>query len=447
MRQILRLFFVSLFITSCDKGEVSLEDKIDRQLSQLDLSNKPGIEVFVKKDTNVLYHKAFGKSDLKSNQDLNINSVFNIASVSKEFTAIAILQLAEKGKLNVDDTITKYIQGLPNQYNTIKIEHLLSHTSGIKRYMDMEWAENEANKQFDSINEVIRYYKKDSLNFNPGGLHSYANMNYLMLSSIIESVSNKSYETYLDEYIFEPLGMNDTFFPEDGKTYPEKPIGYEVKESELVIARPHSYTQAKGPGGIHTTAMDLVKWYDGLANYKIISKESLDKAWSSYTLNEGAKSEYGFGFYNDEKFGQPSIFHNGFIFGYSTSDLYFPKDDLLILVFSNISDINTINTNDIAFDLASIVYEDAVVVLETSLLDTYVGTYQMEPGFEVVVTRNENTLFVEVDNQPANELASTSETTFRVKDFPAKVEFQISDSGEIRLLLSRGTKQFKGIKK
>jgi CubicO group peptidase (beta-lactamase class C family) len=447
MRQILELLLVSLFLTSCGKGEISLEDKIDRQLSLLELSDKPGIEVFVKKDTAVLYHKSFGKSDLKTNQDLNINSVYNIASVSKEFTAVAILQIAETGKLSVGDTITKYIKGLPNQYNNIKIEHLLSHTSGIKRYMDMEWAENEANKHFNSTNEVIQYYKKDSLSFIPGQFHSYANMNYLMLSSIIETVSNKPYETYLDEYIFKPLGMNDTFFPEDGKTYTEKPMGYEVKESELVMARPHSYTQAKGPGGIHTTAMDLAKWYDGLANFKIISKESLNKAWSLYTLNEGAKSEYGFGFYNDEKFGQRSIFHNGFIFGYATSDLYFPKDDLLILVFSNISDINTINTNDIAFDLASILYQDAVVVLETSLLDTFVGTYQMEPGFEAVVTRNENVLFIEVDNQPANELAATSETTFRVKDFPAKVEFQITEAGEIRLLLSRGTNQFKGIKK
>jgi CubicO group peptidase (beta-lactamase class C family) len=447
MKQVLMLFSVSLFLTACGKGEMGLEDKIDRQLSQLDLSKKPGIEVLVKKDSAVLYHKAFGKADLEADQDLSLNSVYNIASVSKEFTAVAILQLAEKGQLSLGDSITKYIQGLPKPYDSVKIEHLLSHSSGITRYMDMAWAENEANKQFDSINGLIQYYIKDSLNFVPGQAHSYANMNYVMLGSIIETVSNKPYETYLDEHIFKPLEMNATFFPEDGKTYAEKPVGYEMKGSELVIARPHSYTQSKGPGGIHTTAMDLAKWYGGLADYKLISKESLDKAWSSYTLNDGAKSEYGFGFYNDEKFGQASIFHNGFIFGYSTSDLYFPKDKVLILVFSNLSDINTINTNDIAFDLASIVYEDAVVVLETSLLDTYVGTYQMEPGFEVVVSRKDNTLFVEVDKQPANELAATSETTFRVKDFPAKVAFQTSENGNISLLLSRGAKQFKGIKK
>jgi len=160
------------------------------------------------------------------------------------------------------------------------------------------------------------------------------------------------------------------------------------------------------------------------------------KAWSAYKLNDGGESIYGYGFYKDEKFGKPSIFHNGFIFGFSTSDLYFPEDDLLILVFSNISDINTVNTNENVFDIASIIYEDAQVQIEESILDSYVGSYQMKAGFKARVYREGKTLFIEVDGQPANELAANSSTKFRVKDFPAKAEFSVSNENTVQILLS-----------
>ena len=448
MRQILWALLFSLIITSCGKDrEISLGDKIDRQLQVLNVNDKPGVEVFVKRDTSIIYHKAFGKSNLQTNENLEINSVFNLASISKEFTAVSILQLVEQKKLNLTDSLHLFLPDIPSQYKFITVENLLSHTSGIKRHTDMSWAENEADRKFESNSDVIKYFLTDSLDFKPNTRHAYANMNYIILGHIIEKVSHMSYQDYLKQNIFDPLEMNQTFFPKDGQSIPNKPVGYEIKEESIVLARPYSYTQSKGPGSIHTTANDMARWYKGLISHKVISKESLDRAWSSYILSSGEKSNYGFGFYNDEKFGQTSIFHNGFIFGFSSSDLYFPKDDYLILVLSNISDINTINTNKIAFDIASVIYENATVQLDVELLDSYVGTYKMDEGFKAKVSREGLKLFISVDGGPADELSANTKTKFRVKDFPAKAEFNPSnDGGKMKIFLSNGSDQFHGVK-
>ncbi len=448
MKYIYWILLFGLIITSCGKDqEVSIEQKIDRQLKALSLMGKPGVEVLVKMDSSLLYHKAFGKANLKTNEDLKINSVFDIASISKEFTAISILQLVEQGKLSLQDSLRKFLPNFPTEENVITIENLLSHSTGIKRHTNLSWAENEANKQFSNSYDVIQFFQKDSLDFKPGEQYSYRNMNYIILGYIIEQVSGRSYEEYIQTNIIDPLDMSETFFPKDGQSIASKPNGYEVKDSVFVSARPHSYTQSRGPGSIHSTANDLAKWYDGLINHKIISQASLQQAWSSFKLTNKGESNYGYGFFNDEKFGQTSIFHNGFIFGFSTSDLYFPKDDLLILVFSNLSDVSSINTNEIAFDIASIIYEGAQIQLDETILDSYVGTYLMDEGFKAKVYREGLVLFVELDGQPADELVANTKTKFRVKDFPAKVEFsQSSENGDMRMFLSNGPERYEGIK-
>lgn len=425
----------------------SLEQKIDSIIDILSFKNKPGVEIFVKTKSKVLYHKAFGNSDLDLKKDLKINSVYNIASVSKEFTSMSILQLAESGKLSLTDDVKKYLPDFPNEESIITIENLLTHTSGIKRHTTLAWAENEANKNFKNTIDVINYFKQDTLEFKPNKRHSYANMNYIILAYIIEKVSGLSYQEYIKENIFEPLNMTNTFYPTDGQIISNKPIGYETKNGDFVRHRPHSHTQSRGPGSIHSTAMDLAKWYNGLVNFKVVSKELLYKTWSPYKVLNKVISNYGYGFYTDEKFGKLSVFHNGFIFGYSTSDLYFPEDDLLILVFSNISDINSINTNTIAFEVASVIYEDLKVKLDAELLDSYVGIYKMDKGFKVTVSRKGLALFISLDGGPADELSANTITKFRVKDFPAKAEFIPSnDGGKMKIFLSNGSEQYYGTK-
>ncbi len=440
------LAILAIFFFNIIQGQ-NIEQSIDSIIEVQSLNNKPGLEILIKRKSDVLYHKAFGKSDLELNKNLNINSVYDIASVSKEFTAISILQLAERGQLELTNDVRKFIPDFPTQENNITIENLLSHTSGIKRHTNISWAENEASKQFKNSIDVINYFKQDSLNFKPNTKHSYVNMNYILLGHIIEKVSGKTYEEYIENNILEPLNMTDTFFPKDGQNITNKPRGYEKENNDFVPHRPHSYSQSKGPGAIHSTARDLAKWYEGLATFKVISKESLYKAWQPYKVNDIELSNYGYGFYTDKKFGKLSVFHNGFIFGYSTSDLYFPEDDLLILVFSNVSDINTINTNTIIFDIASTIYKSEVPELTAETLDTYVGTYRMKQGFGARVFREGLQLLITVDGGKADKLFPETKTLFMVKDFPAKAEFMPStNGGKMGIVLSMGPDRFEGNK-
>ena len=440
------LSIFTIFFLNIVQGQ-NIEQSIDSLMAKQSWNDKPGVEIFVKNKSKVLYHKAFGIADLESKNKLEINSVYDIASVSKEFTAISILQLVERKQLELNDDIRKFIPDFPTQENIITIENLLTHTSGIKRHTDLNWAENEASKEFKKSIDVINYFKQDSLDFLPNQRHSYVNMNYILLGHIIEKISGKTYEEYIRKNIFEPLNMSNTFFPKDGQNITNKPKGYEKENNDFVPHRPHSYSQSKGPGAIHSTANDLAKWYEGLATFKIISKESLYKAWQPYRVNDIELSNYGYGFYTDKKFGKFAVFHNGFIFGYSTSDLYFPEDDVLILVFSNVSDLNTINTNTIIFDIASIIYQSAVPKLTAELLDTYVGNYKMKEGFGAKVYREGMQLIIAVDGGKADKLFPETNTLFMVKDFPAKAEFIPStNGGKMGIVLSMGPNRFEGAK-
>jgi CubicO group peptidase (beta-lactamase class C family) len=297
-----------------------------------------------------------------------------------------------------------------------------------------------------TLEEAINYFKKDTILFSPGERHDYSNINFTLLGRIIEKVSGKSFPDYIEEYIFKPLEMTNSSIPVEGQVIPNLATGYEFKDDKIVYARYHSLNQTWGTSGIHTTVDDLAKWFEGLMNSKVVSRETLIKAWTPFTLNSGEQSIYGFGFYPDIKFNRTSIVHNGFIFGYSTSDMYFPEDDLLILVASNISEIKKINTNTIAYDIAASIYKDEVLVLNEDVLDTYVGTYNMVEGFKTKVFRKDSTLYVEVAGNTANELIATSETKFKVKDFPAEVEFEVLKENGIKIFLSRGTSKFQGIK-
>jgi len=423
------------------------KEQIDSILNNSVKSDGPGAIIFIKQKGKVLYEKAFGKANIENNVDMSTKNAFNIGSVSKEFTAMSILQLLEKGKLSLEDNVNSYLPNYSKNGDKIKIKHLLSHTSGLKSHTDTIWANTDARKYFDSSKDVLNYFKNDIVQFEAGENYDYCNVNFNLLAFIIEKASGLTYTDYVNENIFKPLGMMNSYIPNEGQLIPNLATGYELKNNEIVYARFHSINQTRGSSSIHTTVEDLSKWYEGLMNSKVISRENLIKAWTPFTLNTGEKSTYGYGFYSDTKFNKTSIFHNGFIFGYSTSDMYFPEDDLLILVVSNISDINVINTNTILFDIASSIYKSNIPELTADLLDTYVGTYQIDKGFKVKIYREGITLFIEFDGQKADILVAETETSFRVKDFPAKAEFiQASENKEMKILLSNGPEKYEGTK-
>ncbi len=422
-------------------------EQIDSIIKNTVKIDGPGAIVFIKQKGKVLYEKAFGKANIENNVDMSTKNAFNIGSVSKEFTAMSILQLLEKGKLSLEDNINSYIPNYSKNGDIIKIKHLLSHTSGLQSHTDTIWANTDGRKYFKSTLDVLNYFKKDTIKFKPGEKHDYCNVNFNLLAHIIEKASGMEYAEYIEENIFKPLGMANSYVPNEGQVIPNLATGYEFKDNKVVYARYHSLNQTRGSSSIHTTVDDLAKWYEGLMSSKVVTRENLIKAWTPFTQNSGENAVYGYGFYSDKKFNKTSIYHNGFIFGYSTSDMYFPEDDLLILVVSNISDINVINTNTIIFDIASTIYKSEVPELTSELLDTYVGTYKMKQGFGAKVSREGMQLLISVDGGKDDKLFPETETLFLVKDFPAKVEFiPPTNGGKMGIVLSMGPNRFEGIK-
>ncbi|WP_299278189.1 serine hydrolase [uncultured Psychroserpens sp.] len=445
MKIITSIFFI--LCSSISLAQVNSAE-IDRIINNVVKTNGPGAIVYVKQKGKVLYEKAFGKSNIELNVDMKTKNTFNIASISKEFTAMSILQLMEKGKLSLEDNLNKYLPNYSKNGDKIKIKHLLSHTSGLKSHTDTIWANTDGRRYFESMENVLNYFKKDVIKFEPGERHDYCNLNFNVLAYIIEQTSGMSYSEYVEEHIFKPLDMTDSYIPNEGQVIPNLSTGYELKDNKIVYARYHSLNQTRGSSSIHTTVQDLAKWYEGLMNSKVVSRTTLRKAWSPFVLNNGMSEVYGYGFYSGEKFNKTAIFHNGFIFGYSTSDMYFPEDDLLILVASNISDINVINTNNIIFDIAANIYKKNTPKLTAGTLDSYVGNYRMKEGFGAKVFREGLQLFIIVSDGKPDKLFPESQTVFMVKDFPAKAEFLPSenDSGEMGIILSRGADRFEGIK-
>ena len=263
-----------------------LNKKFDEVLSFFK-ADEPGGTVLVAKDGEVIYQKAFGKADLELDVDVTLNSKFGIASATKPFTAAAILKLVEEGKLSLKDDITKFIKDYPTHGHTITIEHLLTHTSGIHNYNDnfQEFMKIES-IEYSRV-EFIDVFKNKPMNFASGTNYRYNNSGYFLLGYIIEIVSGKSYGEYLDKEFFEPLGMKDTELNFSEKLIKNRANGYDLLSDKGYTNRQYSSNTftASSTGGIISTVRDLNLWYNALMNYKIISKETLEKSNDPIQIN------------------------------------------------------------------------------------------------------------------------------------------------------------------
>lgn len=300
--------------------------------------------VLVAQDGKIQFHEATGKRRFESNEILQKNDISELASISKQFTAMVIMMLKERGKLNFDDPISKYVQ-VP--YPNITIRHLLTHTSGLPDYqavMDKYWDKSKVAGN-PEILEYLNLYKPPAL-FQPGEKYTYSNTGYVLLASIAEKAAGKDFIEMCRDWIFKPLKMRET----DIRTLEAKAkvknfaAGHQKNEQGNYVNanKFHSsdYTvwlgNRKGPGRISSTALDLLKWDSALYTEKLIKKETLAEAFSSGTLNNGNKINYGFGWeVLNDKSGNKYVQHTGGNPGYSTIIIRFISEKRTIIIFCN----------------------------------------------------------------------------------------------------------------
>lgn len=287
--------------------------------------------ILVAQGSNIIFDKAFGMADYDNNIPNKTGTVFEIASITKQFTAAAILMLQEKELLNIQDPISKYIPDYPNG-DEIKIYNLLDHTSGIHDYVNS--VESRGNEEhIYTLEELIELFKNEPLDFDTGTEFEYSNSNYILLGYIIEKVSKKNYKEYIEENILKPLNLSSTGFLSNKVAMKDKAIGYDTidnsqNEYEKAIDTEGSFIASAGE--IYSTVEDLYRWEEGLYAGKIINKQSLKEM---FTPN---LSTYGYGWFIDENSkGNMSVSHGGNLSGYTSYVKRNVDKKYLIIILSN----------------------------------------------------------------------------------------------------------------
>jgi CubicO group peptidase (beta-lactamase class C family) len=405
--------------------------------------------ILVAKGGNIIYQQALGYADFNSKRPLNDSSVFELASVSKQFTAMGIMICKERGLLSYDDNIKKFFPGLP--YDNITVRNLLTHTSGIPSYEDQfekKWDRKKIAFNKDVI--AMLQQEKDTLFFKPGSKWQYSNTGFALLASIIEKVSGISYNNFMAKNIFQPLGMTHTYIyntrRSTGKIPANYALGYVYSDSLKRYILPDSLTRddivyyldgIAGDGCVNSTTGDLLKWDRALYKNKLVSQSSLDEMLSPLVQMSARDSTgfYGYGVMVQPKSPRGKVVsHTGGWPGYATLLIRRTDIDETIIVLSNNETMN----GNLRAGLESIVadedllmpYEHKEIKIDPALIDRYVGKYSA--FLTLVLIKKDGKLYRHRDGTADIELRPESNTKFFYADgSDRQIEFEVDSNGKV----------------
>jgi len=539
-----KLFSLLLLAFAFASSAQSLTADFDAMLKAKFKPGESGAVALVAKAGKPIYRQAFGMADMENNIPMRPEHVFEVGSITKQFTAVSILMLMEQGKLKLDDPVTKFIPSFPMHGHTITIHHLLTHTSGIKSYTGMEkWTKTW--RQDMKPMEMIDLFKNEPMDFAPGEKWSYNNSAYFMLGYIIEVVSGIPYPEFLEKNIFTPLGLKNTYYGSQSKIIRNRAQGYQ-KQGEFVNAEYLSFTQPYSAGSILSNVDDLLTWQLAVNANKLLKKETYQLAFTPVKLNNGKPQEYGYGWGIGDVNGSATIEHSGGIFGFATNEIYLPKEDMYVVLLTNCdcSDPTDLSTRMagkaigkpypdpvakikldpawaknltgvydfedgatryitlegdqmysqrtggskfkvLPFDKNTFVFEEGLssltfvtegntvkeiqmknralvtkgkksdkplpsrmeIPVDAGVLQQYAGTYEIQPGFNLVMTVEDGHLMSQATGQGKFELFAESPTKFFLKVVDAQVEFTKNADGKFDLVLHQGGQKIPGKRK
>lgn len=293
-------------------------------------ASDPGAVVVAMRDGEVVYIGGRGSAELGSGRVVTPDTPFRIASVSKMFTAMAVMMLAEEGKLSFDDPVTTHVSDFPAYGDGITIRQLLHHTSGLEAY------EHEVPDEYPGFvldRDVLDILKKfEGTKFAPGSEFQYSNAGYALLTVIVEEVSGQRYDVFMRERVFAPLGMTSTVVVRDAlESVPDRAIGYRMERRKYMEFDTTPTSLVMGDGGIYSTARDFAKWEKGLREYALVSREMMEQAYTGSAQNPG----YGFGWENEMVGGVRQVGHSGNSAGFAADYRRVPEKGLAVAVFMN----------------------------------------------------------------------------------------------------------------
>ena len=423
--------FLSLFIllilsfeslSAQNKQEKESIKKLDRFIAEKFGSVSPGCAVLVAKGNEVIYEKAFGISNIELNVPMKPEMIFRIGSITKQFTAIAVLQLVERGKINLQDSLQKFVPSFPYKGHTITIENLLTHTSGIKDYSVLDAHIPNAIRIEFPAKIVIDSLGNLPLNFTPSSRYEYSNSNYFLLGYIIERLSGKSYKDHLQENVFKPAGLFNTWYDSPTQIIPNRVSGYTKSDLHFYNADYISMSLVYSAGALVSTVGDMFKWHQALHTYRLVKKETLEKAFTAFRLSDNSLSEYGYGWFLKNWKGSKSIGHGGAIDGFRSIEMYFPDQDIFMTALFNSDSGDFLNLFEemTALMLNKPITRYKDLKLEDSILNRYVGIYRFNADTAefVKIYRKDNRLYADLSNRTGMNMVlfAQSDTLFYLPD-------------------------------
>ena len=385
--------------------------------------------VLVARGTDVVLSKGYGAANLEWEIPNTPATKFRLGSVTKQFTAASILLLEERGKLTLDDPVKKHVPDAPAAWDKITIFNLLTHTSGIPNFTSLpEYASTKL--QNTPVAKTIAIVRDKPLDFAPGERMSYSNSGYLVLGHVIELVSGGSYEKFVTDNIFTPLGMKDSGYDSNTRIIARRASGYMPSPSGPINAGYVHMSIPHAAGALYSTTEDLLRWEQGLFGGKVISPASLAKMTTPF------KSDYALGVVVATASGRRVVQHGGGIDGFNTFLAYYPDSKVTVAVLAN---INGEVPNQLAAKLAEVAHGGTVtltserkeITLPVATLQKYVGTYEVAPGVNMMMRLAGTQLTTQLTGQQPIPVFAESETKFFLKAVEAQLEFFTDASGAV----------------
>ncbi|MGJ8662073.1 MAG: serine hydrolase domain-containing protein [Marinicella sp.] len=376
---------------------------VDKVFAAWDQAGVPGAALGVIHDGELVYARGYGMANMEYDIPNSADSVFRIGSTSKQFTAACIVLLAEQGKLKLTDTLAQFFPDFPAYAETITVQHLLHHTSGIRDYLTLSYLKGLDDNDYYEDKDVMQWLINQSeLNFVPGEEHLYSNSGYWLLGQIVNQVAGMNMADYANQELFEPLGMHSTHFHNDHTQIvknrasgyvPTAEGGYQISMTTLNMI---------GDGGIFTSINDIKKWDDAYYDSKVLSKQFWQEMTRPGVLNNGEKIDYAAGLINGEYKGLKTISHGGAFVGFRAELVRFPEQKFSVAVFANRGDARP---SIMAYQVADVYLQDhfkaepttdeAVASVEQAQTLTHkqlVGKYAVQKGVELMLSIQDDKL-------------------------------------------------------
>ena len=424
--------------------------KVDQFFAQWDRADSPGAAVVVVKDGTVVYQHGYGCADLEHRIPITPQTLFDVASVAKQFTGLSVAMLVQQRKLSLDDDIHKQLPDVPDFGKPITINHLVHHTSGLRDWpetLSLSDMDMEGPITLDTILEMVR--RQRELDFAPGEEEQYSNTGYNLLAATVAKVTGQSFRTWTDRNLFQPLGMKHTLVCDNpAEVIVNRALSY-APDGTSGFHQVVSQLAAQGSSSLFISAEDMGRWLLNFQTARVGGKAAIDLMQQPGKLNSGGKVDYAFGIALGRHRGMASVSHSGSWAGYRSYTIWVPEKRFAAAILANTSNIDT---RDLALKIADLYLDipaapttkpasarpPAVAKADPAAWGPFLGTYRLGPGWLLTITREGDQLMTQATHEEKFRMTSLSDTNFFVEAYRAPVAFVRQSSGAVTNLLYRG---------